>query len=188
MDKVSKVLGHLCKGMKQHCKNLKRLMKLTNLDKINILQNELIILLCLGFNVLYSNSFFYSIRNIISDTIALSSIILGILGVLIGILIGFKEDSDFFKKANAFGKHKFFFSSLIKKIRNAFLVNMIFVVITIGFNLILPSSLLLIKSIVIAAWLFLLMKILWQVSYLIIIITKIADYKLPDENVRRKKS
>lgn len=181
---MKKIIGN----MKIHYDYVKVLSKYSILDKINILQNELILLICILFIFLYYNSVFSSVRNIVSDTVSLSSIILGILGVLIGILISLKENSDFFKKAVSLEKEGFFFGSLIKKMKNAFLLNMFFVVLTISSNLLLPSTISLLKYVAIFGWFFLLVKVLWQVCYLITTITKIATYKVPEYDKPAKKA
>ena len=92
------------------------------------------------FTVFYVCGKFLSIRNSISDTITISSIILGVVGVLIGLLISMKEDSKFFISAEKAGKDDFFYKNLMSKLRNAFLTNLFFVVLTLMLNLILPTA------------------------------------------------
>ena len=99
-----------------------------------------------------------------------------------------KEDSTFFVNAAKAGKDAFFYKSLMLKLRNAFLTNLFFVVLTLTLNLILPAVSFLLKSTFLIFWSYLFLKTLWQVMYLIILITKIITYEPPKENKLRKKS
>lgn len=174
---------HICK----YFKNKKTAMNDgDSLDIINSWINEISIVLCLFFSMLYYSDGLNSVRAIVSDTISVSSILLGILGVLIGILISLKEDSIFFKKAKEKGKDGFFYESLLIKLRNAFIINIFFVSYTLLFNLIKPSSFIIVKCTFIFIWAFLLIKIIWQSLYLMILITKIATYSSPKGNDPRK--
>lgn len=64
-------------------------------DKVDYFRYVLIIFICLFLVFIYKNGYMLSIRGAISDTISFSSIILGILGLLIGLLMSLKEDSIF---------------------------------------------------------------------------------------------
>lgn len=68
-------------------------------DKVDYFRYVLIIFICLFLVFIYKNGYMLSIRGAISDTISFSSIILGILGLLIGLLMSLKEDSIFFRRA-----------------------------------------------------------------------------------------
>lgn len=76
----------------------------------------------------------------------------------------------------------------MSKLRNAFLTNLFFVVLTLMLNLILPTASFWIKGVFLVFWSFLFLKTLWQVAYLIILITKIITYEPPKTNKIRKKS
>lgn len=145
-------------------------------DKVNGLINEISLIICIVFGFLYHNNAFISIREAISDTISLSSIILGILGVLLGQLVSLREDSPFFKRAKEIDKDNFFFNELIEQLRNSFIVNLFFVLYTLFFNLLPPNNFTLVKVFFLSFWFFLFIKIIWQVVYLIILISKISVY------------
>lgn len=174
-----------------HFENIKKIKKNKDyywLDKVNIIHNEIIFIICVIFSIFYVCGNFLSIRNSISDTIAISSIILGVVGVLIGLLITMKEDSKFFISAKKAGKDDFFYKNLMSKLRNAFLTNLFFVVLTLMLNLILPTISFLIKGVFLVFWSFLFFKTLWQVAYLIILITKVITYEPSKTNKLQKKS
>lgn len=155
-------------------------------DKINGFINEISLLMCIIFAFFYQNNSFVSIREAVSDTISLSSIILGVLGVLLGLLVSLQEDSPFFKKAKEIGNDTFYFKELIIKLRDSFIINMIFVVYTLFFNLLPPTEVIFLKIIFISCWFFLFIRIIWQVIFLIIIISKISIYTSPDKSSRSK--
>lgn len=155
-------------------------------DKINGFINELSLLICIIFAFFYYNNGFISIREVISDTISLSSIILGILGVLLGLLISLQEDSSFFKKAKEINKDRFYFKELIIQLRDSFILNIVFVIYTLFFNLLPPSQAVFLKLFFISFWIFLFIKIIWRVIFLIIIISKISLYT-PSSNPSRDK-
>ncbi len=182
------ILKNILKIAKHYKVKKHKFKNANNLDKLNLFHSEIAVFLCLTFSIIYHYHMFATVRNALSDTIALSSIILGIIGVLIGILIGLSEDSDFFKKAAKYGKSTFYYNSLMGKMKVAFLTNIIFVSMTVFFNFILPSSLDLLKIPAIFIWSFLFMKILWQVTYLILVIISIATYEESPSNNEKKRS
>lgn len=188
---LTKHIEYLKVASSKHFNDIKKAKKRKDyywLDRVNVIHNELIVILCVIFSVFYVCGKFLSIRNSISDTITISSIILGVVGVLIGLLISMKEDSKFFISAKKAGKDDFFYKNLMSKLRNAFLTNLFFVVLTLMLNLILPTASFWIKGVFLVFWSFLFLKTLWQVAYLIILITKIITYEPPKTNKIRKKS
>ncbi|MCS8593060.1 hypothetical protein [Enterococcus faecium] len=188
---LTKHFKYIRKVSRKHFNDVKKAIERKDyywLDRVNVVHNELILIFCIVFSSFYMCGKFLSIRNSISDTITISSIILGVIGVLIGLLISMKEDSTFFVNAAKVGKDDFFYKSLMLKLRNAFLTNLFFVVLTLMLNLILPAVSFLLKSTFLIFWSYLFLKTLWQVMYLIILITKIITYEPPKENKLRKKS
>lgn len=181
-----KILKKLFNKLIEHYKRKKQFKNYDFLDKINIYHNEYLILICIVFVGLYMTRIFSTVRNAVSDTITFSSIILGIIGVLIGILIGLEENSRFFKKAKNFNKDGLVYNSLMKKMGTAFLTNIIFIAFTVGFDIIPPTNILTIKSVVLTVWGFLFLKTIWQVCYLIIIIIKIATFVEEDKHPVKK--
>lgn len=99
---LTKHIEYLKVACSKHFNDIKKAKKRKDyywLDRVNVIHNELIVILCVIFSVFYVCGKFLSIRNSISDTITISSIILGVVGVLIGLLISMKEDSKFFISA-----------------------------------------------------------------------------------------
>jgi len=153
---LTKYIEYIKSAFIKHFKDIKKIAEKRKnyywLDIINVIHNEIIIILCSIFSVFYVCGKFLSIRNSISDTIAISSIILGVVGVLIGLLISMKADSTFFISAKKAGKDDFFYKNLMTKLRNAFLTNLFFVVLTLMLNLIMPSVSFLIKGAFLVFW------------------------------------
>lgn len=174
--------------IKKYISNKKEVLKDGNYeDIINTSINEIAIILAVIFSLMYSINMLSSLRNIVSDTIALSSIILGILGVLLGLLINLKEDSPFFKKAEAINKEEFYFYSIIVELKNSFITNLLFVIYTLFFNIIPASDKNIMKFLLLAIWSYMFIKIIWKVLYLIIIITKVATYTKKESSAKEKK-
>lgn len=180
------ILKKLFSKLIEHYKRKKQFKNYDFLDKFNIYHNEYLISICIIFVCLYMTRIFSTVRNAVSDTITFSSIILGIIGVLIGILIGLEENSRFFNRAKKFKKDGLVYNGLIKKMGVAFLTNIIFITFTVAFDIIPSTNILIIKSIALTAWVFLFLKTIWQVCFLIIIIIKIATF-VEEKNLPVKK-
>lgn len=152
----------------------------TWLDKINLLRYCIAIFIMSVMIYLYSKGYFQSIRGTVSDTISLSSITLGILGVLIGLLINMNDDSPFFKEVKKEHKSDLFYKPLMHKLRNTFILNLIFVLYTLFFDMLTSNINHYLKYIGLGAWFWSLLIIMWNVMFLIIIIVKIATLKNDD--------
>lgn len=181
-----KILKKVFSNLSMHYKRKKQFNNYDFLDRFNIYHNEYLVLICLVFVGLYMTRIFSTVRNAVSDTITFSSIILGIIGVLIGILMGLEENSRFFKKSQKFNKDVLVYNSLMKKMGAAFLTNIIFIAFTVGFDIIPPTDILMIKSVVLTVWGFLFLKTIWQTCYLVIIIVKIATFIEKDNPPAKK--
>ena len=75
-----------------------------------------------------------SYRNLTSDAITISSILLAILGIYFGILSTLEEQSSFFKKAKKYGQNKNIMKGLIKYIDLNVYINIFFVFITVIYD------------------------------------------------------
>lgn len=75
-----------------------------------------------------------SYRNLTSDAITISSILLAILGIYFGILSTLEEQSSFFKKAKKYGQNKNIMKGLIKYIGLNVYINIFFVFITVIYD------------------------------------------------------
>lgn len=75
-----------------------------------------------------------SYRNLTSDAITISSILLAILGIYFGVLSTLEEQSSFFKKAKEYGQNKNIMKGLIKYIGLNVYVNIFFVFITVIYD------------------------------------------------------
>lgn len=140
------------------------------------------------FAIIYVKGRFKSIRNCTSDVIAISSIILGILGVFIGLLISMKS-SDFIKKLNKNLSKGNVFEYLLKYIRKQFCINLVFVFSTVMIDFAPSISNLILKGILITIWLFLFLLTLWGSFYAVDMIAKIefSDYKLNNKDDKNQK-
>lgn len=75
-----------------------------------------------------------SYRNLASDAITISSILLAILGIYFGVLSTLEEQSSFFKKAKEYGRDKDIMKGLIKYIGLNVYINIFFIFITIIYD------------------------------------------------------
>lgn len=170
--------------MKPYIKRLKEVFRQGNkIDKFNMINYAVFGVFSLAGIFLYANGWLKSVRLGISDTITVSSIILGILGVFIGILIGQHENSKFFKATQRVKRDKDFFGSLMKKVRNQFFFNIIFIVFTLFCDF-LPSGMnQIVKLIFLFFWAWLFMVTLWGVFYIVdtIVVISINDTKMNDD-------
>lgn len=155
------------------------------IDKIDYFRYAVTIIICLGLVCIYKKGYLLSIRGAISDTISFSSIILGILGLLIGLLMSLREDSIFFKKAKKYDLDLEIYDKLLKRIRDAFLYNIVLVLLSIFYCFVIPNMPSFIKSTGLFLWFFLFIIVSWDVFYLIWIIVKICTFKDNDNNGRR---
>lgn len=131
-------------------------------------------LFSLLFVVFYKAGLIQSIRFGVSDVITISSIILGILGVFIGVLIGQHENSKFFKITKRENRDQIFFGSLMKKIEKQFLINIIFIMTTVLCDFLPSNNNNNLKMIFLFIWSWLFMITLWGVFYIIDIIVSIS--------------
>ena len=155
-------------------------------DKVDYFRYVLIIFICLFLVFIYKNGYMLSIRGAISDTISFSSIILGILGLLIGLLMSLKEDSIFFRRAKKFDLDSNIYNTLLERLRNAFLYNIVLVLLSIFYCFVIPNMPSFVKSMCLFFWFFLFTIVSWDVFYLVWIIVKICTFKDNDINGRRR--
>lgn len=101
-----------------------------------------------------------SYRNLTSDAITISSILLAILGIYFGVLSTLEEQSIFFKKAKEYGQNKNIMKGLIKYIGLNVYINIFFIFITIIYDVAPHVNNSIIKLIANTIWLFLFMVML----------------------------
>ena len=167
--------------------NARKVLKKGDLvDKVDYFRYVLIIFICLFLVFIYKNGYMLSIRGAISDTISFSSIILGILGLLIGLLMSLKEDSIFFRRAKKFDLDSNIYNTLLERLRNAFLYNIVLVLLSIFYCFVIPNMPSFVKSMGLFFWFFLFTIVSWDVFYLVWIIVKICTFKDNDNNGRRR--
>ncbi|EGP5108774.1 hypothetical protein MM669_001633 [Enterococcus faecium] len=158
------------------------------LDKIDYLRYVIDIILCIIVLVAYNKKYMLSIRGAISDTISFSSITLGVLGVLIGLLMSLKEESIFFKKAQKYDLDNDIYTSLINRMRNAFIFNLFLLILSVFYCFVIPNMPFFIKCMGLIIWFFLFIFVSWDTVYLIWIIVKICTFKNNDDSVRESRS
>lgn len=167
--------------MRSYIKRLKEVFKKGNsIDKFNIINYAVFFCFSIVGIFFYCKGYLKSIRFGISDTIAVSSIILGILGVFIGILIGQRENSKFFKATQRNDLGKNFFVKLMAKIRNQFFYNIVFIVFTLLCDFLPVGINSVLKIFFLVIWFWLFMVILWGVFY---IVSVIVDISINDTNM-----
>lgn len=157
-------------------------------DKIDAVRYFITVFICSITVCIYANNYMLSIRGAISDTISFSSIILGIIGLLIGLLMNLKEDSIFFKRAKRFELDTNIYITLLNRMRNAFMYNILLVLLSIFYCFVIPDMNTLIKHVGLFIWFFLFIIVSWDVFYLIWIIVKICTFNDDDNNGRPKSS
>ncbi|VDG20641.1 hypothetical protein MUDAN_BIHEEGNE_02250 [Lactiplantibacillus mudanjiangensis] len=176
--------------MKPYSERIKNVFKNGNrIDKFNIINYGVFGVFSVLGASLYAKGCLKSVRLGVSDTITVSSIILGILGVFIGILIGQHENSKFFKAAKKANRDKDFFGSLMIKIRNQFFLNVVFIMLTLICDF-LPSGMnLMLKLVFLFFWIWLFMVTLWGVFYIVdtIVVISINDTKINDTSEPKHK-
>ena len=124
-----------------------------------------------------------SYRNLTSDAITISSILLAILGIYFGALSTLKEQSIFFKKAKEYGQNKNIMKGLIKYIGLNVYINIFFIFITIIYDVAPHANNNIIKIIANTIWLFLFIVILLGTITVVNFIMKI--YLFEDNNKTR---
>lgn len=158
------------------------------IDIIDFFRYIIAMFVCIFLVYFYQKSYMLSIRGAISDTISFSSIILGILGLLIGLLMSLKEDSIFFKQAKKYDKDSEIYYTLLKRMRNAFIYNIILVLLSIFYCFVIPNMPIVIKHCGLFFWFYLFIIVSWDTIYLIWIIVKICTFKDDGNSGRRSVS
>lgn len=140
------------------------------------------ILWSLVFSALYYHGLIIGFRNSVGDIISIASITLGILGVFLGLLIG-QENNKYFEKTRSYQKNNSnVFEYLIKLIRNNFVINLLFIMLTILIDFV-PSGLpILFRCISLFIWAFLLLISFWGVFYVVHTIVNLILYKEPSKD------
>ncbi|MDT2612789.1 hypothetical protein [Enterococcus dongliensis] len=176
--------------MKGMLDKIKIIFKKGNLiDIIDYLRYVVTIILCFVMMCVYNLKYLLSIRGAISNTISFSSIILGILGLLIGLLMSLKEDSLFFKQAKKYDNmDDDVYAKLMIRLRNAFMYNLALLILSVIYCFIIPNMNFYIKSIGLMLWFFLFLIVAWDTIYLIWIIVKICTYKPEEKSIRESRS
>ncbi|HCM86214.1 MAG TPA: hypothetical protein DIT08_09140 [Enterococcus sp.] len=158
------------------------------IDKFDYFRYVFAIISCCFMVYFYNQKYMLSIRGAISDTISFSSIILGILGLLIGMLMSLKEDSVFFKQAKKYDLNDEIYSKLMKRLRNAFMYNLALLILSVLYCFVIPNINIYIKSIGLILWFFLFLIVSWDTIYLIWIIVKICTFKTDETSTRESRS
>lgn len=160
----------------------------TWIDKIDYFRYVITGIICVFMVCMYNQKYMLSIRGAISDTISFSSIILGILGLLIGLLMSLKEDSLFFKRAQKYELEDDIYTKLMTRLRNAFMYNLVLLILSVIYCFIIPNINFYIKTSGLIIWFFLFLIVSWDTVYLIWLIVKICIYKPKKKSVRASKS
>ena len=155
------------------------------IDNINKYKWLISIIISVAFDICYTKlNFIRSIRNCTGDIISISSILLGILGVFVGLLISLR-DSDFIKLINKYMEEDAF-KFLLEYFRNQFVIKIIFIFVTvvIDFAPAINNKLLFIKHVGISIWSVLFLLTLWGTFY---IVDLIVNFELKDYSLKNKK-
>lgn len=156
------------------------------IDYINKWRYLLGLLISIFIGYIYIKGWVKSIRLSVADILTVSSIILGILGVFIGLLISM-QSKEFLKKLKIYSEFVSkenetnfdAFNYLVKYMRNAFMKDVFFIVITVIVDFV-PSGInCYIKIPLIIIWSWLLIISLWEVFYSIDLIVKIVLFEEP---------
>lgn len=190
-DRVIKHFEKIFNNVLKHYTNVIKSYKNKEInlyDKINIARFELTLFFALIGGGFYAKGMLRSIRLGIGDSITISSIFLGILGVFIGVLIGEKKNSKFFKAASEAGKDNWY-PNLMRNIERQFLVNVLFIAYTFLYDFLPPFSHLYIKTILIAVWIGMFILTLWGVFYVVDTIVNIciSESRINDTPLKRHK-
>ncbi|MBT9655996.1 hypothetical protein [Lactiplantibacillus plantarum] len=176
--------------MKSYIERLQHVFNKGNrIDKFNVVNYGVFGIFSIASVILYRNGFLKSVRFGISDTITVSSIILGILGIFIGILIGQHENSNFFRAVKRAGRDKEFFGNLMMKIRNQFFFNIVFIIFTLLCDFLPAGMNILLKSFFLFLWVWLFMVTLWGVFYIVdtIVVISVTDNNFNNSSEPRHK-
>lgn len=125
-----------------------------------------------------------SYRNLTSDAITISSILLAILGIYFGVLSTLEEQSSFFKKAKKYGQNKNIMKGLIKYIGLNVYINIFFIFITIIYDVAPHINNKIIKILANTIWLSLFIVILLGTITVVNFIMKI--YLFEDNKTKAK--
>lgn len=168
---------------------MKLIIKKGNIiDKIDYFRYFFALVLCLLMVYFYNQKYLLSIRGAISDTISFSSVILGILGLLIGLLMSLKEDSLFFKQTKKYDLNIDIYTVLMERLRNAFMYNLALLILSVIYCFVIPNMNFYLKIIGLMIWFFLFLIVSWDTIFLVWIIVKICTFKPEKDSIRASKS
>lgn len=149
---------------------------LKNINLIDFIHKwRIIIFLCISvfLSYIYCKSDTLSIRESVSDIVSVSSIILGILGVFIGIMATL-EDSSLIKKLNDYAKlqkNNFdAFRYLLLFVKKQFILNLCFIFLTVMINFAPGYLNIYIRVFCLSIWGMLFLLIFWGTFYIVNII------------------
>ena len=125
-----------------------------------------------------------SYRNLTSDAISISSILVGVLGIYFGILSTLEEKSSFFKKAKRYGQNFNIMAGLVRYIGLNIYINLFFIFITIAYDVAPRVGNQIIRILANTVWLSLFLITLLGTVTIINFIMKIYLFK--DENNQRQ--
>lgn len=151
------------------------------------------IVLAVAFWFLYYNGYTKSIRLSVGNILTVSSIILGLLGVFLGLLIA-SRDQSFFKRANEYGayysipkKRKSMFEYILLTVRNNFTLNLLFILLTVLIDIVPSVQNQELKSVFFGVWSGIFAVTLWNAFYIVQVVVKIILYRKP-ESIRKTES
>ncbi|UJS06910.1 hypothetical protein L3C06_09885 [Lacticaseibacillus paracasei subsp. paracasei] len=175
------------RGSKEFVSKVKEVFKLGDFtDKINVLRWLIAMIISSFIGIFYYYGKLKSIRAGSSDMIAISSIILATAGIFIGLLIGERHSSEFFKETDKVSKSQDFFGALIRKIRTIFIEDIVFIVITVSFDFIPSLGVKLINTLVLVVWASIFLVSMWDIYYVVDVISKIMLKKHKKTGIRVK--
>lgn len=155
------------------------------IDKYRLI---LAIFISVVLGYLYFKGNLRSVRFSVSDAISVASIILGILGVFIGLLISVRSDS-FFTKLSEYGSNssvnaEVIFSRLMTRLRNNFTLNLMFIVLALAVDVLPVTKNLLLKAIFFGGLSLLFFLSVWGAWYLVDLVVSIMLFK-PEKSSRK---
>lgn len=145
----------------------------------------IIILIIVGCFVIFAP--LSSFRNLTSDSITISSILLAILGIFLGILLNLKDDSIFFRRAKAFDQDERIFFTLLNLIVKNFFLNIVFVVGTLLYDVAPQVESKFFKSFINIFWMSLFFFLIIGTCYIVYLISEIYNFQ-PESNETRVES
>lgn len=155
-------------------------------DKVNILRWPIGLVVSGIIGLFYYYGKLKSVRAGSSDMIAISSIVLATAGIFIGLLIGQRNSSAFFKEADKVSKSSCFFEALIKKIRIIFIEDIIFIVITVSFDFIPSLGVRTINTAILIVWSSIFLVSMWDIYYVVDVISNIMLKKQKKTGIELK--